>query len=62
MTDAMTERYPGSSFDPFFATFGNSQNIYTAKEDPERIDVLVRIGLIGVSGSRISWNGFAYVD
>jgi hypothetical protein len=42
MTDAMTERYPGSSFDPFFATFGNSHNTYTAREDPERIDVLVR--------------------
>jgi hypothetical protein len=41
LSDALTAVHPAASFDPFFASFGNSYNTFTAKETPERIDVLV---------------------
>jgi hypothetical protein len=49
MSDALTSVYPSASFDPYFATFGNSYNTFTHKDDPERIDVLVTILLNFVS-------------
>lgn len=41
MKDALVERYPGTSFHPMFATFGNFKNTYTHSSTPERIDYLM---------------------
>jgi len=41
MQDSLVERYPGASFHPVFATFGNAENTYTHTAVPERIDYLM---------------------
>lgn len=41
LNDALVTRYPGASFHPIFATFGNSENTYTRHYKPERIDYLM---------------------
>jgi len=41
LKDALVDRYPGASFHPLFATFGNSENTYTRHYKPERIDYLM---------------------
>ncbi len=41
MRDSLVEKYPGASFHPVFATFGNQENTYTRHHRPERIDYLM---------------------
>ena len=44
MNDTLTDMYPDASYHPWFATFGNLQNSYTAEALPERIDYLLYRG------------------
>jgi len=41
MTDSLVDRYPDASWHPWFATFGNHHNTYSASDAPERIDYLM---------------------
>lgn len=41
LTDSMTDKYPGASLHPVFASFGNVENSYTGGSPPERIDYLM---------------------
>ncbi len=41
LRDSLVEKYPGASFHPVFATFGNQENTYTRQHRPERIDYLM---------------------
>jgi hypothetical protein len=41
LRDSLVEKYPGASFHPVFATFGNQENTYTRHHRPERIDYLM---------------------
>ena len=41
LVDSMTDKYPGASFHPVFASFGNMENSYTGDAAPERIDYLM---------------------
>ena len=41
LRDSVTDRYPGASFHPWFATYGNRRNTYTRAAYPERIDLLM---------------------
>ncbi|XP_023336100.1 putative neutral sphingomyelinase [Eurytemora carolleeae] len=49
LKDAMVDKYPGSSFHPLFATFGNSENTYTRHYKPERIDYLMYRSIDSIS-------------
>jgi len=41
MTDSLVDKYPDASWHPWFATFGNHHNTYSASDAPERIDYLM---------------------
>ena len=41
LRDSLLDRYPGTSFHPAFATYGNRHNSYTGAAYPERIDLLM---------------------
>jgi len=41
LTDSLVDRYPDASWHPWFATFGNHHNTYSASDAPERIDYLM---------------------
>ncbi len=53
LRDALTDRYPDASHDPFFATFGNRRNTYSGRYHEERIDYLLFYAKPGVVDMRV---------